>query len=120
MLTTVLSPMEGTAKVAGMDIRSNPNGVGEKIGVVSQAMTLDVELSAWENMELYSKYYNVASSIRKERIKELLDVVGLADTKVRQTIFRDGLSSGGSIPNAHTPWICFWRFHNQCADSGCP
>jgi len=46
MLTTVLQPTEGTAKVAGSDIRRSPNKVRQKIGVVSQAMTLDVELSA--------------------------------------------------------------------------
>ncbi len=79
MLTTVLQPTEGTAKVAGFDIRKNQNEVRQTIGVVSQAMTLDIELTAWENMELYAKYYSVPSQLRKERIKELLDVVGLAD-----------------------------------------
>jgi ABC-2 type transport system ATP-binding protein len=79
MLTTVLQPTQGTAKVAGLDIRKNPNGVRERIGVVSQAMTLDVELSGWENMELYSKYYSVPRAVRRERIKELLQVVGLTD-----------------------------------------
>ena len=79
MLTTVLSPTEGTAKVAGADIRKRPTKVRERIGVVSQAMTLDVELSAWENMNIYAKYFGVPGDIRRERIKELLDVVGLAD-----------------------------------------
>jgi ABC-2 type transport system ATP-binding protein len=79
MLTTVLQPTEGTAKVAGIHIGRNPTQVRENIGVVSQAMTLDVELTAWENMELYAKYYGIATSIRRERIKELLGVVGLAD-----------------------------------------
>ncbi len=79
MLTTVLQPTEGTAKIAGFDIRKNPDEVRKSIGVVSQAMTLDVELTAWENMELYAKYYGVPSQTRKKRIKELLGVVGLAD-----------------------------------------
>lgn len=79
MLTTVLQPTEGTAKVAGYDIRRNPVEVRESIGVVSQAMTLDIELTAWENMDLYAKYYNVPREIRKARIKELLGVVGLAE-----------------------------------------
>lgn len=91
MLTTVLQPSDGTAKVAGFDIRKNQNEVRQSIGVVSQAMTLDVELTAWENMELYAKYYNVPSQIRKERIKELLDVVGLAD----RADFTVGSYSGG-------------------------
>lgn len=91
MLTTVIQPTEGTAKVAGFDIRKNQNEVRENIGVVSQAMTLDVELTAWENMELYAKYYGVPRQQRRERIKELLDVVGLAD----RADFTVGSYSGG-------------------------
>jgi ABC-2 type transport system ATP-binding protein len=91
MLTTVMSPTEGTAKVAGVDIRRDPGGVRDRIGVVSQAMTLDVELTAWENMELYAKYYSVPRSVRNERIKDLLNVVGLAD----RSDFTVGSYSGG-------------------------
>lgn len=79
MLTTVLQPSEGTAKVAGYDVRRHQNEVRQNIGVVSQAMTLDIELSAWENMEIYSKYYDVPADLRRARIKELLEVVGLAE-----------------------------------------
>ena len=79
MLTTVMSPTSGTATVAGVDIRRNPAGVRDRIGVVSQAMTLDVELTAMENMVLYAKYYDVPHNVRQKRIKELLEVVGLAD-----------------------------------------
>lgn len=91
MLTTVLQPTEGTAKVAGSDIRRNPGEVRQKIGVVSQAMTLDVELTARENMELYAKYYDVPSTIRRPRIKELLEVVGLLE----RADFTVGSYSGG-------------------------
>jgi ABC-2 type transport system ATP-binding protein len=91
MLTTVLSPTEGTAKVAGADIHKDPNKVRQRIGVVSQAMTLDVELSAWENMNIYAKYYGVPSAARHTRIRELLEVVGLAD----RADFTVGSYSGG-------------------------
>ena len=91
VLTTVLEPTEGTAKVVGYDIRRNANKVRESIGVVSQAITLDVELSAWENMELYAKYYGVPNGLRHERIKALLDVVGLAE----RADFTVGSFSGG-------------------------
>ena len=79
MLTTVIQPSDGTAAIAGFDIRADPDGVRRSIGVVSQASTLDVELTAWENMNIYAKYYGVPAETRKLRIKELLDVVGLAD-----------------------------------------
>jgi ABC-2 type transport system ATP-binding protein len=91
MLTTIMLPTEGTARVAGVDIRKHPSDVRERIGVVSQAMTLDIELTAWENMELYAKYYGVPSDIRHKRIKELLEVVGLAE----RADFVVGSYSGG-------------------------
>jgi ABC-2 type transport system ATP-binding protein len=79
MLTTVLLPTEGTATVAGLDIIREANKVRERIGVVTQASTLDIELSALENMNLYGKYYGVPRRTRQERVRELLKVVGLAD-----------------------------------------
>ncbi len=91
MLTTLLQPTEGTARVAGYDIREQPAKVRDNIGVVSQAMTLDVELTARENMELHAKYFNIPKEIRRQRIKELLDIVGLAD----KSDFTVGSYSGG-------------------------
>lgn len=91
MLTTVLQPTEGTARVAGYDILRNPAEVRKSVGTVTQAMTLDVELTAVENMELYAKYYGVPKDVRHERIKELLDVAGLKD----RGDFTVGSYSGG-------------------------
>jgi len=91
MLTTVIPPSDGTAIIAGFDIKADQDQVRRSIGVVPQATTLDVELTAWENMEIYSKYYGVPSEIRKDRIKELLDVVGLRD----RASFTVGSYSGG-------------------------
>ena len=79
MLTTILPPTEGTATVAGVDIVRQPHRVRERIGVVSQAMTLDVELSAYENLDVYAQYYHISREVRRKRIMELLGVVGLAD-----------------------------------------
>ena len=79
MLTTILPPTEGTATVAGADIVRQPQRVRERIGVVSQAMTLDVELSAYENLDIYAQYYHIPKEARQKRIRELLEVVGLAD-----------------------------------------
>ena len=79
MLVTVLTPTEGTATVAGADIVHEADKVRERIGVVTQASTLDIELTAWQNMNLYGMYYGIPRSERQEKIKELLKVVGLAD-----------------------------------------
>jgi ABC-2 type transport system ATP-binding protein len=91
MLTTVIPPSGGTAKIAEYDIKTEQDQVRRSIGVVSQATTLDVELTAWENMEIYAKYYGVPSEIRKDRIKELLNVVGLWE----RADFTVGSYSGG-------------------------
>jgi ABC-2 type transport system ATP-binding protein len=79
MLTTILVPTEGTATVAGADVIHEADKVRERIGVVTQASTLDNELSAWENMDLYGKYFGVPKKQRQEKIEELLKVVELQD-----------------------------------------
>jgi len=110
MLTTVLQPTEGTATVAGADIRHEPGKVRERIGVVAQAMTLDVELTAWENLDIYGKYYGVPRKIRHERIEELLRWVGLGD-RARDAVggFSGGMKRRLEIVRSlvHQPQILF-------------
>ena len=79
MLVTVLPPTEGTATVAGADIVREADKVRQRIGVVTQASTLDIELTALQNMNLYGMYYGIPRKKRQEKINELLKVVGLAD-----------------------------------------
>lgn len=92
MLVTVLTPTEGTATVAGADIIHEADRVRERIGVVTQASTLDIELTALQNMNLYGMYYGIPRGRRQERIEELLKVVGLADrAKVRVAGYSGGM-----------------------------
>lgn len=110
MLATVLSPTEGTAKVAGADILRESNKVRERIGVVSQAGTLDVELSANENMNLYGKYYGVPRNVRQVRVKELLKVVGLAErSNIPVGAYSGGMKRRLEIVRAlvHQPQVLF-------------
>lgn len=79
MLTCLLKPTQGTAKIKDYDIRKNPNEVRRCIGVVSQAMTSDLDLTARENLDIYGKYYEIPKKQRKERINYLLDIVGLKE-----------------------------------------
>jgi ABC-2 type transport system ATP-binding protein len=78
MLTTLLKPTEGGAKVACCDVAKEPEKVRREIGVVPQAMTSDLDLTGYENMDIYGRFYGISSKERKERIKHLLEMVGLA------------------------------------------
>jgi ABC-2 type transport system ATP-binding protein len=77
MLTTLLKPTEGHATVACCDVAKEPEKVRREIGVVPQAMTTDLDLTGYENMDIYGRFYGISSKERKERIKYLLEMVGL-------------------------------------------
>ncbi|OGX42781.1 MAG: hypothetical protein A3F87_02170 [Omnitrophica WOR_2 bacterium RIFCSPLOWO2_12_FULL_51_24] len=79
MLTCLMRPTQGGAKIKGYDIRKNPDLVRRAIGVVSQAMTSDLDLTGWENLDIYGKYYEVPKKERRERVRYLLDIVGLKE-----------------------------------------
>jgi ABC-2 type transport system ATP-binding protein len=77
MLTTLLKPTSGRAAVSGFDVSRNPAEVRRHIGVVPQAMTSDLDLTGYENMDLYGRFYGIRAAQRRERIAYLLDKVGL-------------------------------------------
>lgn len=79
MLSTLIKPSNGTAKVAGYDILKEEDMVRRSIGVVPQALTSDLDLTGWENMDIYGKFYEIPPRERKARARELLDIVGLAE-----------------------------------------
>ena len=77
MLTTLLPPTSGTARVGGFDIVARPNDVRRAIGVIPQAMTSDLELTVRENLLIHAKLYGVPRDRRKRIIGELLEAVEL-------------------------------------------
>jgi len=78
MLTTLVIPTGGSAKIAGFDVVTHSADVRRQIGVISQAMTSDLDLTGFENLDIYGRFYGVPAQERKERIKYLLDMVGLS------------------------------------------
>jgi ABC-2 type transport system ATP-binding protein len=78
MLTTLLKPTEGNAVVACCDVAKEPQKVRREIGVVPQAMTSDLDLTGYENMDIYGRFYGISAKDRKERIQHLLEMVGLS------------------------------------------
>jgi ABC-2 type transport system ATP-binding protein len=86
MLTTLLAPTSGGALVGGYDIVRQADAVRRVIGVIPQAMTSDLELSAEENLLIFAKLYGVPRERRRRLIPELLEAVELtqwADRPVR-------------------------------------
>jgi ABC-2 type transport system ATP-binding protein len=77
MLTTLVPPSSGTARINGFDIVKNPNDVRHCIGVIPQAMTSDLDLSAEENMAIFAKLYGLPRDKRRDSIQALLKAVDL-------------------------------------------
>lgn len=81
ILTTQLKPTKGTATITGIDVISNPNEVRRCIGIVFQDPSLDIELTAWENLKFHGMIYNISNEETKKRSDELLQMVELLDRK---------------------------------------
>jgi ABC-2 type transport system ATP-binding protein len=78
MLTTLLPPTSGQAMVAGHDVAAAPHAVRESIGVIPQALTSDLDLTGFENLDIYGEFYGMGRRRRHERAAYLLELVGLA------------------------------------------
>lgn len=83
MLTTLLPPSSGTAKVSGFDIVSQPASVRKHIGYVPQLISADGDLSAYENLRLSGRLYGLSSQFQEQRIHEVLDFMGLLEDASR-------------------------------------
>ncbi|MFX1498239.1 MAG: ABC transporter ATP-binding protein [Promethearchaeota archaeon] len=75
MLCTLAEPTEGTAMIAGYDLRHDENKIRENIGLVSEKMIMYDMLTPRENLKLFGKLYNIPKKKLKARIDELLKLV---------------------------------------------
>ncbi len=91
MLTCLIQPSSGTAKVSEYDIVEDPNEVRQKIGMVPQLVSLYGDLTARENAELCADYYGLPKDLKEERIDELMELV---DIKYAQNKLVRQLSGG--------------------------
>lgn len=81
ILSTLMRPQEGTARICGYDLRRDPAEVRRRIGVVFQASSLDPKLTAQENLEHQGRLYGLRGRALAARVEELLNRVGLADRR---------------------------------------
>jgi ABC-2 type transport system ATP-binding protein len=93
MLTTLLRPTAGNARVAGFDIVHHAPQVRQVIGYVPQLVSADGALTGYENLLIFAKLYDIPRAERLERITEALAFMGLED--VRDKLVRE--YSGGMI-----------------------
>ncbi|HEV8669689.1 MAG TPA: ATP-binding cassette domain-containing protein [Candidatus Limnocylindria bacterium] len=90
ILCTLVRKTAGEARVAGIDVDKDPSEVRARIGLVFQDPSLDSQLTGRENLELHGQIYGVPSTVRKQRIRELLEVVELADRADSRVITYSG------------------------------
>jgi len=91
MLNTLVVPTAGRALIMGLDVQRQTACVRHEIGVIPQANTVDADLSAWESLNLYAKFYGMGRKQREARARELLEAVDLLEWRDKPA----GTYSGG-------------------------
>src|SRR5579884_813098 len=84
-MTTLIEITSVVARIAGYDVRTDPDDARRAIGVIPQALTSDLDLTVEENLSIYAKLYDVPASTRKKNINELLEAVDLLKWRNAQT-----------------------------------
>jgi ABC-2 type transport system ATP-binding protein len=110
MLTTLQRPTSGSMKLDGLDPATQPLAVRSRFGIVFQDPSLDVELTAYENMDLHGALYHVPRKVRAERIHTLLTLFELWDRRDSFVkTFSGGMKRRLEIARGllHTPKILF-------------
>jgi ABC-2 type transport system ATP-binding protein len=79
MLTTMLPPSAGTARVSGFDTVRQPVDVRRSIGYVSQMLSADGALTGYENLLLFARLYGISRRLRRQRILEALEFMALSE-----------------------------------------
>jgi len=77
ILSTLIKPSGGSAFVSGYNVVSAKGDVRREIGVVPQALTTDLDLTAREVLDIYASFYGMRGKKKWKRIDELLEMVGL-------------------------------------------
>jgi ABC-2 type transport system ATP-binding protein len=84
MLTSVLRPSRGWARVAGYDVVQNPSQVRAAVGVLTEQHGLYNRMPAIEYLDFFGQVYGMESNIRQKRIRKILGRFGLWDERGRK------------------------------------
>jgi ABC-2 type transport system ATP-binding protein len=83
ILTTLLDADEGSAEVAGLDVRAEPHKVRERIGLSGQTAAVDEHLTGFENLDMVGRLYHLGRQRSRARARELLDRFDLEEAANR-------------------------------------
>jgi ABC-2 type transport system ATP-binding protein len=110
MLLGLLRPTSGQARVLGLDIQSDAERIRPQVGYMSQKFALYEDLTVRENLVFYAGVYGMSQADHRPRIREVLDLIGLAGRERE----RAGELSGGwrqrlalGIALVHNPKLLF-------------
>jgi ABC-2 type transport system ATP-binding protein len=84
MLTALLEPTRGWARVAGYDVKKNGHDVRASVGVLTEQHGLYMRMNALEYLEFFGQVYGLSPSLRKSRRDNLLEYFGLAEAAKRR------------------------------------
>jgi ABC-2 type transport system ATP-binding protein len=110
MLTGLLAPSDGEARVAGCDVRTDAEGVRRRIGYMSQRFSLYEDLTVRENIALYGGIYGVTDAEIRARGDALIDGLQLtehADSLVRSLPLGWKQKLAFSVALLHQPAVVF-------------
>ena len=85
ILTTLVTPDAGSARVAGVDVLADPAGVRRLIGLSGQYAAVDEHLSGSENLMMIGRLYRLPRAVVRERRDQLLETFRLTDAADRPT-----------------------------------
>jgi len=85
MLTSLLSPTRGWARVGGYDITKDPQKVRASVGVLTEQHGLYMRMTGEEYLEYFGKVYGLNAATRTKQSKYLLEYFGLADAANRRS-----------------------------------
>jgi ABC-2 type transport system ATP-binding protein len=83
ILTTLLEPDAGTARVAGLDVARDASALRARIGLAGQYAAVDENLTGFENLEMVGRLYHMPRAAARERADELLERFDLVDAAKR-------------------------------------